>query len=364
MGSIKERQRKDGSTAYLAQIIIKRKGSKPHREAQTFNRRGAAAAWLKNREAELKAPGGVQRAKVRNKTLGDAIETYIEEDAKGIGRTKEQVLRAIKAHDLGSKECGTIGSADIVAFARELSKDRQPQTVSNYLSHLQAVFAIARPAWGFELDAAAMRDAFTVCRRLGYTGSSAQRDRRPTLDELDKIMAHFVERDARAPDSSPMTTIIAFAIYSTRREGEICRIERKDFDSAHSRQLVRDMKHPGQKKGNDVWVNLPDDAKVLIEAMPTTGRIFPYTPDAISAAFTRACKVLGIDDLHFHDLRHEGVSRLFEMGWDIPRVALVSGHRSWSSLQRYSHIRQAGDKFKDWKWLPVAIERAKQVQGS
>ena len=80
--------------------------------------------------------------------------------------------------------------------------------------------------------------------------------------------------------------------------------------------------------------------------------IFPYTTDAISAAFTRACKLLGIDDLHFHDLRHEGVSRLFEAGWNIPHVALVSGHRSWASLQRYSHIRQRDDKFAGWKWLP------------
>jgi integrase len=49
--------------------------------------------------------------------------------------------------------------------------------------------------------------------------------------------------------------------------------------------------------------------------MPKVGdRVFPYTTDAICAAFTRACRVLGIEDLHFHDLRHEGVSRLFEIG--------------------------------------------------
>lgn len=359
MGSIKERQRKDGSVAYLAQIIIKRKGFKPHREAQTFNKRSAATAWLKNREADLKEPGGIQKAKVRHKTLADAIDTYIEQDAKGIGRTKEQVLKSIRLHDLGAKECGTIGSADIVSFARDLSKERQPQTVSNYLSHLQAVFAIARPAWGFELDAGAMRDAFTVCRRLGYTGSSQQRDRRPTLDELDKLMTFFAERDIRSPGAAPMIAIIAYAIFSTRRQGEIVRITRADLDAKHSRQLVRDMKHPGQKRGNDVWVNLTPEALALSEAMPTEGRIFPYTEDAISTAFTRACKVLGIEDLHFHDLRHEGVSRIFEMGWDIPQAALVSGHRSWAALQRYSHIRQAGDKFENWKWLPVAIERAR-----
>jgi integrase len=56
--------------------------------------------------------------------------------------------------------------------------------------------------------------------------------------------------------------------------------------------------------------------------------------------------------LHFHDLRHEGISRLFEAGWDIPHVALVSGHRSWSSLQRYAHIRQRDDKYAGWRWRP------------
>jgi integrase len=85
--------------------------------------------------------------------------------------------------------------------------------------------------------------------------------------------------------------------------------------------------------------------------MPQTGpTIFPASADAISAAFTRACKVLGIEDLHFHDLRHEGISRLFEMSWNIPHVAAVSGHRSWQSLKRYTHLSQAGDKYANWKW--------------
>jgi integrase len=93
--------------------------------------------------------------------------------------------------------------------------------------------------------------------------------------------------------------------------------------------------------------------------MPKVGdRIFPYTSDAICAAFTRACRVLGIEDLHLHDLHHEGVSRLFEIGKDIPRAALVSGHRSWSSLQRYVHIRRTGDRYDGWKWKKQLIAAA------
>ena len=63
--------------------------------------------------------------------------------------------------------------------------------------------------------------------------------------------------------------------------------------------------------------------------------------------------------MHFHDLRHEGVSRLFEKGLTIPHVATVSGHRSWQSLKRYTHIRQVGDKYVGWQWLSEGIEKAR-----
>ena len=114
------------------------------------------------------------------------------------------------------------------------------------------------------------------------------------------------------------------------------------------------MKHPGDKMGNDTWVELPDPACAMIEAMAkVSDRIFPFTADALSAAFTRACKALAIDNLHFHDLRHEGASRLFEMGRTIPQAASVTGHRSWSSLQRYAHLLAGGDKLAGWKWIKV-----------
>jgi integrase len=117
------------------------------------------------------------------------------------------------------------------------------------------------------------------------------------------------------------------------------------------------MKHPGEKIGNHVWVDLPPEAEAIARAMPRAApEIFPFKTKTVSTTFTRACSVLGIDDLTFHDLRHEGVSRLFEMGWNIPHVAAVSGHRSWASLKRYTHIRQSGDKWAGWKWLGEVTE--------
>ena len=56
-------------------------------------------------------------------------------------------------------------------------------------------------------------------------------------------------------------------------------------------------------------------------------------------AFRRACQELNIEDLHFHDLRHEGTSRLFEAGFTIEQVAMVTGHKDWKMLRRYTHLR-------------------------
>lgn len=352
MGTIQKRTRKDGTATYTATVRVKRDGKVILSLSETFLRRPMAERWIAKKEAEASDPGGIERLKSgkrTGKTVGDAISKYVESSQKEIGRTKAQVLRAIKADELADLDCAEATSAALVALAERLGRDRKPQTVMNYLSHLQAVFAVARPAWGLALDPQAMTDALAVCKRLGMVSKSAQRDRRPTVDELSRLMEHFADRHRRGR-TMPMHRVIAFALFSTRRQEEITRIRWADLEPG--RVLVRDMKHPGEKLGNDTWVELPPEAEAIIKKMPKKKpEIFPFSTDAISANFTRACKLLGIEDLHFHDLRHEGVSRLFEMGRTIPQAASVSGHRSWQSLQRYAHLRATGDKWAGWSWL-------------
>ena len=348
MGSIIARARKDGSIGYTAHIVIKKGGLIAHRESETFDRKQAANAWVVKREAELKAPGGLDRKE--NPALSAVIDRYIGESRSPVLGTRAQVLNTIKNSDLGDIKCSDVTSTKLVAFAKELSRNVEPQTCGNYFSHLSNIFTVARPAWGFPLVRQEFEDAVTVLKKLGLISKGTERSRRPTLEELDKLMEHFGRVVDFRPSSMPMQMIIAFAIFSTRRQEEITLLRWDDLDA--DRILVRDMKDPERKKGNDVHSELTPEALKIIEAMPREDeRIFPYTADAISAAFTRACKFLGISDLRFHDLRHEGISRLFEMGRTIPQVAAVSGHRSWASLKRYTHIRQTGDKYAGWKWL-------------
>lgn len=373
MGTVRPRTRANGTVGYTAQIRIARGGIN-HQEAQTFDREKAALAWIARREEELEKPGALEEATTKGTTLSDTIDKYVRESIAEIGKTKAQVLESIKGFEIAKKEAHTIVSSDLVALGQELfDGGRKPQTVGNYMSHLQAVFAIADAAWGIKLDLAEMQKATKVMKRLGIIARSDQRDVRPTLDQLDKALTYFAGKEElarRRPDSIDMVTVAVFAIFSTRRQDEITRIAWSDLDEEHSRVLVRDMKHPGEKIGNDQWVDLPPEALAIIQAQPRTdGAIFPYDPRSISTNWTNAMKFLGIEDLHFHDLRHDGISRLFEIGWgadgkgtSIPHVAAVSGHRTWTSLKRYTHIRTRGDKYAGWKWLKRIVSRSSSVR--
>ena len=376
MATIRARKRTDGSVSYTAQIRLFRDGAQVYQESQTFARKQAAQAWVRRREAELDQPGAIERANRKGVTVQDMIKQYLDEMEKvrPLGKTKEATLNAIAATEFGQTVDSAINSQRLVDFALwRMGKEGggvQPQTAGNDLAHLGAVLSIARPAWGYEVDIHAMADARKVLRKLGYNMKSRERDRRPTKDELDKVLEHFVGIQQRRPSSINMLKVVGFAMFSTRRQDEICRIRWSDVDEAGQRVLVRDMKNPGQKVGNDVWCSIPDEAWRILKTMPKSGaEIFPYNSSSVSTSWAKACKFLEIEDLHFHDLRHDGVSRLFEMDWDIPRVSSVSGHRDWNSLRRYTHLRGRGDPYAQWSWIerilrsPVALgRRAKESQ--
>lgn len=353
MGTIKERPRRDGTVAFLAEVVVKSEGKVIHREAMTHDDKRAAERWIEQTERAAKTPGGVASRKAASATLADTIDRYVRESRKAIGSTKAQVLNTIKNYPIADMKCSEITSEDIISFAQQIGAKVQPQTVANYLSHLGAIFTVAKPAWKIPLDRAEMDAAYVVCKRMGYVSKSKMRERRPTLEELNRILKHIEEKRLKRPSTSPLGDVILFALFSSRRQEEITRIRWEDFDREGKRILVRDLKHPGEKIGNDQWCDLPDEAVAVIERQPKgKPEIFPYNAVSISASFTRICQFLEIEDLHFHDLRHECISWLAEIGLSIPHIAAVSGHRSWQSLRRYSHVRSKQDKFDGWARRP------------
>ena len=186
MGTVIGRTRKDGSKAFTAQIVTKKAGGIVHREAETFDRKQAANAWIVKREGELKCPGGLDRKE--DPTLAAVIDRYIAESKNAVLGTKAQVLKSIKNSDLGETKCSEINSQRLVSYARELTKTVEPQTCGNYFSHLSNIFTVARPAWGYPLSRQEFDDAVTVIKKRGLIRKGNERNRRPTLEELDQLL--------------------------------------------------------------------------------------------------------------------------------------------------------------------------------
>jgi len=190
------------------------------------------------------------------------------------------------------------------------------------------------------VPAQAAKDARSALATVGLVAKSKRRDRRVSDAELEAIIKQVEKKQTEIP----MRDVLHFCLASAMRISEVCRLEWRDLNEADKTISIRDRKHPTDKLGNDQVVPLLDatgfDAFEIAKRQKRSGTlIFPYNARTVSAYVTRACTALKLRDISLHDLRHEGISRLFAAGYQIHQVALVSGHRDWGMLKRYTHIR-------------------------
>ncbi len=350
MGSILARRRATGATSYTATIRLKAEGKIVHRESETFPTRALAKEWLTRREAELagqRARGEVVGTRM---TVAQMIDWYSGQMATDNpwGRSKKTDLARIGAGAIADKRVDRISRADFIAYIQGRRQEGAgPATAANDLVWLRQVMRAARVALGVPVPLQDIDDAGEYLRQNRIIGKAKERDRRPTPAELEMLADFFSRRDVRS--QIPMLEIMNFALHSARRQEEITRLRWDDLDPVTSTCKLRDVKHPTRKLGNDKTFKLTPAGLASIQAQPRMALpgddkklnplIFPFNPKSISAAFTRACHVLDIDDLRFHDLRHEATSRLFEAGYSIHEVSLFTLHESWATLKRYTNLR-------------------------
>lgn len=352
MGTIIERKSKDGKVRYRAAIRISSKDVK-YSESRTFSKRNLAESWLKKREAEIELnPDSIHQAKTDDMRLSDAIGRYLNELGSGFGRSHRASLLFIAKQSIGLKHIGKLKNMDFTNFANHRLTTVKPQTLNGDMIAIRGVLRHAKLVWGMDVDLASFEDVMLGLRYARKIQSSNKRTRLPTNDELTSLTHYFYQKYHRHKSAYPMHLIMWLAIYTTRREGELTRMALADFDGEH--WLIKDMKNPKGSSGNHKYVKIPTSALPVIHALQESSirqnmklctsydddLLLPLSSKNISKLFTDACKILGIDDLHFHDLRHEGATRLAERGLTIPQMQEITGHDSWSSLQRYTNLKK------------------------
>lgn len=348
MGTITPRRRADGSTGYTAQIRLKHQGQVIHSEAETFSSRALAKEWLSRREVALQGQKARGEPVGRRMTLGEMVGWYEDRERpdQPWGRSKRADLARLKTGALKDRRVEDLARPDFIAYVEaRRAAGAGPATAGNDIIWLRSVFKAAAAVLGVPVPLAALDEAAEYLRSARIVAKSRNRDRRVSADEERRILEHLAKRDRRG--EIPMVDVAKFALLTTRRQEEITRLQWADLNREKGTALLRDAKHPTRKMGNHRTFRVPADAWAIIDRQPKVRledgsddpRIFPFNPKSIGAAFTRAVQFLGIDDLHFHDLRHEATSRLFERGYSIQEVAQFSLHESWTTLKRYTHLK-------------------------
>jgi len=305
------------------QALVKKKGF--GQIARTFDTKGEAEAWAKVIEAEMVRGVYLSQKEAENTTLADALERYEREVSsakKGYPQEKKRI-RTWKSHPLAKRFLATIQGKDIATFRDERIKSgSSANTVRLDLAIISHLFEIARKEWGME-------GLKNPVKSIRMPSPPAGRDRRLQPGELEKLLESLSEE---------MNQVIRFALETAMRRGELAGMTWEMVDLKK-----RTVTLPETKNGQKRIVPLSSIAVTILNERLTTrridGKVWDIGLDAISQDFAKACQKADISGLHFHDLRHEATSRLFEKGFNPMEVSAITGHKTLQMLKRYTHLK-------------------------
>jgi len=315
------------------QAIVRRTGHRAR--AKSFQKRADAQRWIRQTEQELDRAGLAYDPHILERlTVADLLRRYLAE----ITPNKRGKASEAKRIEVFMREkWAALSLARITPQTFTQHRDRRQRqveagTVIRELGLLHAVFEVARREWDIPLTE-------NPLAKVRKPKAAAGRDRRLAANELTALLAAC--EDARNDWLKPG---ILLAVHTGMRRGEILNIRSRDLDLTHGLLTI-----PRTKTDRPRTIPLSTEAARILEqrksdADEKSGRFFPVTANAFRLAWER-CKhratknMPGIADLRFHDLRHEAVSRFFELGLSVPEVAAISGHRDPRMLFRYTHLK-------------------------
>ena len=361
MGTVSQRKLTDGTIRYRAEIRINRQGV-IFKESKTFSTSRTANNWLKKREEEIEANPEILTGTIKNSktTISELITRYLDEVGDQYSITTRRSLRVLLKLPISKIHVEKLAALHITEHVRQrkigfpsLGFDPiQPSTILNELQHLKSVLNHARLLWGVTVNYIEITESMLQLKKSRQITRGNIRDRLPTRKELETLLHFYVEKWNRGITTYPMHIIIIFAIFSCRRQAEITRLDLRDYDKDHQSFKVKDLKNKNGSKGNHKEFIVDDNVAKLIDLVQeprfrqrmlmregNNNFLFPLRSGTIATEFNEACALLGIEDLRFHDLRHEGATRLAESGKTIPQIQQYTLHNTWASLERYVSVK-------------------------
>lgn len=332
--------------SYEAQISIK-----GVRDSGTFDSKAAARAWADERAAFLRA--GAAAGPGHNKTVADAFARYAREVSptkRGCRYERVRLLLFTRLEltvdgrrvGLADIQLAELDARHIAAFRDERLKTIKPASVNREMNLISHCFNTARKEWHW-LAASPSKD-------VARPKNPLPRYRRISEDEAARICfaLGYVEGAPVQSKQQRVAVAFLFAIETAMRLGEICALQRgKPGEANASFLLTPALARLGMtKNGYPRDVMLSARARALLAMLPLTGApYFGLTTSgsgAVDPLFRKACARAEVQGLHFHDTRHEAISRLVqEKKLHIVTLAAMVGHRNLNELQTYYNPTQA-----------------------
>ena len=293
---------------------------------KSFNTKAEAIKWARHTESQLDL--GALAPKAAMPRLDRIVERYLTEvtpTKKGAAQELNRG-RQIARTTLGRIQIDKITSEVVSKYRDGRLREVSNNTVRLELAFISVVFEQCAKEWSYKLTNPVKQI------RIPKPGKPRQRRLRPVEEEA--LLAACADR------AMYLHSLVVLAIETGMRFGELVSITWDNVDLK-----ARTIYLPDTKNGHPRTVPLSTRAVEAIRAVPSgyEGQVFTGKPGSIRAAFGAALKHSGVgSDMRFHDLRHEAVTRLFEKGLNHIEVGMISGHRSMSMLQRYTHLRPEG----------------------
>ena len=316
MGTIRKR-----GNRYQAQIRRKDYGT----IGRSFGTKKGAEKWVRQTEVQLER-GEISVEAPSPYRLGMLMRRYHDEvTAHKKGRiTEARRIERLLRDPISKQRLSDLTSAVIANF-----RDRRMQDgirAAQYdLILIRHAIDIGRREWGIKLPYNPVND-------VRIPNGIRRRERRLEAGEWDAL------QKASEVCVNPLTwPAVQFAVATAMRRSEILKLSWQDINLKDRLALLHDTKN-----GTPRAVPLSDSAIAIIDTLPqNTPHLFPVSDDALRQSWERLVKRADIENLRFHDLRHEAISRFFEAGLSIPEVAMISGHKDYRVLFRYTHLRPA-----------------------
>lgn len=309
------------------QAQVRRRGVPPR--AKSFDSKTQAERWARELEAEADRSGWVADTRAAEKTtLKELLTRYRDEvtPTKRGAVSERARINSIVRCPIAHRTLAKLTSSDVASYRDERLKSVAPATIVRELNTISHAIEVASREWGLWVP----RNPVKLVRRPPVPRG---RTRRFKDGEEDALLS-ACDR-GRTPLLKPL---IVIAIETGMRRGELLDLSWQHVD------LKRCVAHlPLTKNGDSRDVPLSRRSVETLRQLraddPKRELVFPMTGNAVRLAFEHLRVRAGMSDFHFHDLRHEAISRLFEKGLNIAEVSAISGHRELKMLQRYTHLR-------------------------